>query len=67
MSPALMNFAPQGPTMASMTPATEGARSPAISSRGSTPSESTVTATSNVVTMTKPMIVARPTSSRFLA
>ena len=38
-----------------------------ISSRGRTPNESTVTATSSEVTIRKPITVARPTSSRFIA
>ena len=62
-----MKTLPQGPTMASMTPAIEGDDSAARSGRSITPYDSIVTRMSRQRTPRKPSTVAMPTSLRFLA
>ena len=63
----LMKTLPQGPTMASMTPAIEGDDNAAKSGRSITPNDSIVTRMSRQRTPRKPSTVATPTTLRFLA
>ena len=62
-----MKIAPQGPTAAASTPPTEGWLSCWISARGMTPKDRIDTDANSASTPRKPITVAMPTSSRFLA
>src|SRR6478672_12482199 len=67
MTPTRMKMDPHGPTMDSSTDAIEGWLTLASSPWGSTPYETNVTSAKTQSTLTNPMTVARPTSSRLRA